>query len=266
MATAKVSPLSSHAQFPTNPDTMLVALYARVSTKDKGQETENQLRQLRDFAMRSGWTIVVEYVDHESGKHSDREQFEQMFRDASQRKFDVLLFWSLDRLSREGVLPTLQHLQRLTGYGIGYRSFSEQYFDSCGIFRDAVIAIVATVAKQERICISERVRAGLTRHATKASGWGVAGCSFPAPASNPCAKQGCPGARLRRSSIPTQPLRDEPQPQKQAKFSSRLTPGRVSRTAPVFYCLSRKHSSQNLFSNKTGKSRHFERYRLDSVS
>jgi hypothetical protein len=48
----------------------------------------------------------------------------------------------------------LQHLQRLTGYGIGYRSFIEQYFDSCGIFRDAVIAIVATVAKQERIRIS----------------------------------------------------------------------------------------------------------------
>ena len=34
-------------------------------------------------------------------------------------------------LSREGVLPTLQHLQRLTIYGIGYRSFTEQYFDSC---------------------------------------------------------------------------------------------------------------------------------------
>jgi len=134
---------------------MRVALYARVSTKDKGQETENQLRQLRDFAIHSGWTIAAEYIDHESGKISDREQFQQMFEDASRRQFDVLLFWSLDRLSREGVLPTLQHLQRLTSYGIGYRSFTEQYFDSCGIFRDAVIAIFATVAKQERIRISE---------------------------------------------------------------------------------------------------------------
>ena len=142
--------------------TMLrVALYARVSTKDKGQEVENQLAQLREFAARSGWMIVREYIDHETGKNSDRDQFEEMFRDASQRKFDVLLFWALDRLSREGVLPTLQHLQRLTTYGIGYRSFTEQYFDSCGIFKDAVIAIVATVAKQERIRISERVRAGL---------------------------------------------------------------------------------------------------------
>jgi len=88
---------------------MRVALYARVSTRDKGQETENQLRQLRDFAIHSGWTIVAEYIDHESGKVSDRAEFQRMFEDASRRQFDVLLFWSLDRLSREGatlLLPT----------------------------------------------------------------------------------------------------------------------------------------------------------------
>lgn len=51
------------------------ALYARVSTKDKGQEVENQLRQLREFAVQSGCAIVAEYIDHESGKHSDRKQF-----------------------------------------------------------------------------------------------------------------------------------------------------------------------------------------------
>src|SRR6202012_1393944 len=50
---------------------------------------------------------------------------------------------------------------RLTSYGVGYRSFTEQYFDSCGIFRDAVIAIIATVAKQERVRLSQRVKAGL---------------------------------------------------------------------------------------------------------
>ena len=138
-----------------------VAIYARVSTRDRGQEVENQLTQLREFAERSGWVVIHEYIDHETGKISDREQFEEMFRGASQRRFDVLLFWALDRLTREGVLPTLKHLERLTSYGVGYRSFTEQYFDSCGIFKDAVIAIVATVAKQERIRISERTRAGL---------------------------------------------------------------------------------------------------------
>ena len=138
-----------------------VAIYARVSTKDKGQEVENQLRQLREFSALQGWTTVREYVDHETGSTNDRAEFQAMFRDASQRKFDVLLFWALDRLSREGVLETLQHLNRLTACGVGYRSFTEQYFDSCGAFKDAVIAIIATVAKQERVRISQRVRAGL---------------------------------------------------------------------------------------------------------
>jgi DNA invertase Pin-like site-specific DNA recombinase len=140
---------------------MRVAIYARVSTKDKGQEVENQLRQLREFAALQRWTISREYVDHETAKTDDRAEFQAMFADASTRRFDVLLFWALDRLSREGVLETLQHLNRLTTYGVGYRSFTEQYFDSCGIFKDAVIAIVATVAKQERVRISERVKAGL---------------------------------------------------------------------------------------------------------
>ena len=161
MATPNVSSPTSYPQSPAGLS-QRVALYGRVSTKDKGQEVQNQLRQLREFAAHSGWTIVAEYIDHESGKGSDREKFQAMFDAASKRQFDVLLFWSLDRLSREGVLPTLQHLQRLTSYGVGFRSYTEQYFDSCGIFRDAVIAIIATVAKQERIRISERVRAGLS--------------------------------------------------------------------------------------------------------
>jgi DNA invertase Pin-like site-specific DNA recombinase len=68
----------------------------------------------------------------------------------------VLLFWSLARLSREGVLETLQHLQRLTSYGIAWRSFTEQYLDSTGIFREAVIGILAAIAKQERVRPAER--------------------------------------------------------------------------------------------------------------
>jgi DNA invertase Pin-like site-specific DNA recombinase len=146
---------------------MRAALYGRVSTdsrnKAKRQETENQLLQLRAFAPTQGWTVVAEYVDQVTGGTADREQFQKMFDAASRREFDVLIFWSLDRLSREGVLETLQHLQRLTGYGIAWRSFTEQYLDSTGIFRDAVIGILAAVAKQEKVRISERTKAGLER-------------------------------------------------------------------------------------------------------
>lgn len=138
-------------------------MYARVSTRDKGQDTENQLVQLREFARTQGWTIIGEYVDRVSGKTSDRDQFQKLFQDASQRKFDTVLFWSLDRFSREGVLATLNHLQRLSSHGVGYRSFTEQYLDSCGVFKDAVLSILATIAKQERIRLSERTIAGLEK-------------------------------------------------------------------------------------------------------
>ena len=66
-----------------------VALYARVSTKDKGQDTENQLAALRDFSDKHGWAIAHDYVDRATGKPSDREQFKRLFQDASQRAFDV---------------------------------------------------------------------------------------------------------------------------------------------------------------------------------
>jgi DNA invertase Pin-like site-specific DNA recombinase len=117
----------------------------------------------RHFAASQNWTVVHEYVDRASGKRSDREQFQKLFTEASQRRFDIVLFWSLDRFSREGVLETLQHLQRLTQYGVNWRSFTEQYLDSMGIFKDAVLAILAVIAKQERIRLSERVHAGLAR-------------------------------------------------------------------------------------------------------
>jgi DNA invertase Pin-like site-specific DNA recombinase len=141
---------------------MKAAIYARVSTKDKRQDTENQLRQLREFAKAQGWE-VVELVDHETGGHAQRPQFQAMFQLATRRQIDLVLFWSLDRFSREGALPTLKHLEALSEYGVGFRSYTEQFLDSTGVFRDAIISILATLAKQEKIRISERTKAGLAR-------------------------------------------------------------------------------------------------------
>ena len=142
---------------------MRAAVYTRVSTRDKGQDTANQLDQLRDFCKAQSWDIVAEYEDHDSGSNPDRTQFKAMLNDAMQRKFDVVLFWALDRFTREGALQTLQYLSVLSSYGVGFRSYTEPYLDSCGMFKDAVIAILGTIAKQERLRISERVKAGLNR-------------------------------------------------------------------------------------------------------
>jgi DNA invertase Pin-like site-specific DNA recombinase len=143
-----------------------IALYARVSTKDKGQDHENQLIELRQFVANKaseGWVPVHEYVDKASARTADRPAFQQLFADASCRKFDVVLFWSLDRFSREGVLETLQHLQRLSSHGVEWFSYREEYLRSVGVFKEAVLAILAAIAKQERIRLSERVQAGLNR-------------------------------------------------------------------------------------------------------
>jgi len=138
-----------------------IAIYSRVSTDQ--QDNQNQLSQLRTFAGTQGWNIVREYVDIGSGGNADREQFRALFEAASRHEFGLVLFWSLDRFSREGVFETLRYLQILTLYGVGYRSFTEQYLDSCGMFADAVISILATIAKQERVRLSERTLAGLAR-------------------------------------------------------------------------------------------------------
>jgi DNA invertase Pin-like site-specific DNA recombinase len=147
---------------------MRVAIYARVSTDDKGQDPINQLAQLRDFVAKQGWKLAKEYVDRTSGKNGDRVQFQAMWKDAERHRFDCLLFWSLDRLTREGVLPTLQYLQRLGDLGIKFRSLTEQFVDSLGVFGPAIIGILAAVAQQERIRLSERTKAGMAR--VRASG------------------------------------------------------------------------------------------------
>ena len=156
---------------------MKVAIYARVSTKDKGQFIDNQLPDLRSYVIAHGYTVFKEYTEEESGSTANREQFKQLFADAHKRRFDLVLFWSLDRFSREGALPTLQHLNLLENYGVGYKSYTEQYLDSTGIFKEAVVSILAIVAKQERVRLSERTKAGLARAKSRGKQLGKPGKS-----------------------------------------------------------------------------------------
>ncbi len=137
-------------------------IYLRVSTKDK-QNPEIQLRELKAYAEKENFEILEIITDKASGSKSakDRTGLERVLKMARQRKYDVLLFWSLDRLSREGTAQTLEYLQTLTDSGVAYHSYTEQYLSSMGPFSDVVISLLATIAKQERLRISERVKAGL---------------------------------------------------------------------------------------------------------
>jgi DNA invertase Pin-like site-specific DNA recombinase len=141
---------------------MRVAIYARVSTKDKGQDTDNQLHQLREFAERHG-TIYKVFTDQESGGKADRTEFKALLLEAYQKKFDLVVFWRLDRFSREGALATLRYLKELKDHGVNYKSFTEPYLDSLGPFGDVIVSMLATIAAQDLIKISENTKAALAK-------------------------------------------------------------------------------------------------------
>ena len=141
---------------------MRVAIYARVSTRDKGQDPENQLFQLREFAEQHG-TIHKVFTEEVSGGKSDRSEFKQLLLEAYQKRFDLVVFWRLDRFSREGALPTLQYLKQLREHGVNYKSFTEPYLDSLGPFGDVIVSMLATIAAQDLIKISENTKAALAK-------------------------------------------------------------------------------------------------------
>jgi DNA invertase Pin-like site-specific DNA recombinase len=153
---------------------MRAAIYARVSTDDKGQDPETQLRELRAWCAAAGHEIVAEYVDHESGKNGTkkRKRFADLFEDASRRKFDIVVFWALDRFSREGMIPTIGHLQRLDQYGVRFHSYTEAHLNSdIEIVRNILLALLSSLAKLEREKISSRVKAGMRRVAASGKPW-----------------------------------------------------------------------------------------------
>jgi DNA invertase Pin-like site-specific DNA recombinase len=142
---------------------MRIGIYARVSTKK--QDEMNQLDQLREFIPAQGWKLELEFIDKVSGSGKKvRKAFDEMMVAASQKKFDLLLFWSLDRLSREGIVKTIGYLEQLKGWNVGWRSYTQRFLDTGNqMTNDIVLSVLAAVAQQERITISERTKAGLAR-------------------------------------------------------------------------------------------------------
>jgi DNA invertase Pin-like site-specific DNA recombinase len=141
---------------------MKAAIYARVSTTEELQDPDNQLKPLRDMASALGAEIYREYVDYASGGDSNRPQFQAMLADARSYKFNLVLVWSLDRFSREGIFNTLGYFRMLKNCNVGLKSLQESWLDT----RDEgmgqlLIAILSWVAEQEKKRISERIKAAL---------------------------------------------------------------------------------------------------------
>jgi DNA invertase Pin-like site-specific DNA recombinase len=140
---------------------MRTAIYARVSTAE--QTADNQLLSLRTYAAARGFEIVAEYVDTASGARADRPQFTAMMQDARRARFSLLIFWSLDRISRRGVFHTLEILQELERSGVKIFALQQPFLDTTGAMGPAIIALFAALAQTERDLLRERTKAGLQR-------------------------------------------------------------------------------------------------------
>ena len=142
------------------------ALYLRISKTDGQQNEENQRRELRKFLKKEGYELAGEYVDHESGRKGrrEREAFDEMFEAAENREFDVLVFWSLDRFSREGIRKTISYLQQLDALGVEFRSYTEPYLNTENeLVSHILLAVMSYFAEYEAKKISRRTKAGLER-------------------------------------------------------------------------------------------------------
>ncbi len=138
------------------------AILARVS--DAGQHSENQFPDLIAWAQRRGLEVVVTYQFQESAwKGAHQKQLTQVYRDARAGKFQVLLVWALDRLSREGQLATLEIVHRLGQSGVQVWSYQEPWTEAGGELLDLLLAIAGWVARMESNRRSERTKGGLAR-------------------------------------------------------------------------------------------------------
>lgn len=149
---------------------MNVALYARVSMDEtdkdskRFQDPDNQLKPLREFCKSMNYTIIEEYIDHESGANPNRPEFRRMLQDALMRRFQGIIVWKLDRFSREGIINTMAYIKQLKERGIWLKSMTEGWLDTSqeGI-TDIILAIMSWAAAEERQKISDRTKAGIRR-------------------------------------------------------------------------------------------------------
>ena len=136
------------------------ALYARISTSNNGQSPEMQLRELREYCERRGWTVAGEYVDTGiSGAKDRRRELDRLMSDAHKRRFDVVAVWKFDRFTRS-VSHLLRALDTFRVLGIEFVSLSES-LDTATPAGRMVFTVLGSVAELERSLIAERVRAGL---------------------------------------------------------------------------------------------------------
>jgi len=141
---------------------MRVCIYSRVSTGE--QDSKNQSAVLTDWANQRGYEVVKVYDEEESSWKSGHQRvLAKLIADARQRRFQTVLVWALDRLSREGALAILSLVHKLASYGVKVLSYQESWTEAPGEIGEILYAIAGWVARMESQRRSERTKAGLAR-------------------------------------------------------------------------------------------------------
>jgi len=131
-----------------------------VSTANGHQDPDMQLRELREYAERRGWTIVEEYIDAGvSGAKDSRPALNRLMAAAHRRRFDAVLVWKLDRFGRS-LRHLVNALAELEARGIAFVSLRDN-LDLGTPSGRLMFQIIGAMAEFERALIQERVRAGL---------------------------------------------------------------------------------------------------------
>lgn len=145
---------------------MKFGLYARVSTTDKGQDPELQLKGLREYARAREWNVFNEYVDiGQSGSKDRRPDLDRLMEDARKRRIDGILVWKLDRFGRS-LRSLVTILEELKDLGVQFVSYTENLDFSTPAGR-AMVSLIGVFAEFERDLIRERVKAGLQNAKSK---------------------------------------------------------------------------------------------------
>ena len=138
-----------------------------MSTRN-GQSPESQIQALREVAPRKGWEIVDQYVDNgvSGAKGRDRRpEFDRLLKDATRRKFDILMAWSVDRLGRS-LQDLVSFLDEIRANGVDLY-LHVQGVDTTTPAGRALFQMLGVFAEFERSIIQERIHAGLARARTK---------------------------------------------------------------------------------------------------
>lgn len=142
-----------------------VAVYARISTSDKGQDLETQLLPLRGFVAARGWQIHEIYTDTMSGAKERRPALDRLMQDAKRRKIDAVLVYRFDRFARS-TKQLINTLELFSSLGIDFISYQEAV-DTSTPAGKVMFTMISAFAEFERAIISERVKSGLEKARAK---------------------------------------------------------------------------------------------------